>query len=61
MAFHVPGQGSNERSAEKARQGTLTPDEEATINMFERLNNVLGILKSRARQLLKHGSDSSAT
>jgi len=47
--------------AEKARQGRLTPDEEAAVNMFERLNNGLGVLKSRARQLLKHGSDSSAT
>ncbi len=45
--------------AEKARQGTLTEEEEATVDMFEGLNNVLGILKSRARQLLNASSGSS--
>lgn len=47
--------------AEKARQGTLTAEEQATVDMFERLNNVLGILKSRARQLLKAGPNTPAS
>ena len=45
--------------AERSRQGKITPEEQAAIETFERLNNVLGILKSRARQLLK--ADSTAT
>ena len=47
--------------AEQARQGMLTPDEQASIDMFERFNNVLGILKSRARQSLKQSSDTAAS
>ena len=43
--------------AERARHGTLTAEEQATVEMFERLNNVLGMLKSRARQLLKVSPD----
>ena len=46
--------------AEQARQGTLTREEQSAIDMFERFNNVLGILQSRARQLLKHSADASA-
>jgi hypothetical protein len=47
--------------AAKARQGTLTADEQAAVDMYERTNNVLGILKSRARQLLSASSDSSTS
>jgi hypothetical protein len=45
--------------AEKARRGTLSLDEQAAIEMFERVNNVLGILKSRARQLLSTSDPAS--
>jgi hypothetical protein len=44
--------------AEKARQGTLTPQERASVEVFEHLNNLLGIIKSRARQHLKSRSES---
>ena len=47
--------------AEKARQGTLSAEEQAAVDMFERTNNMLGILKSRARQLLSATSESSAS
>ena len=47
--------------AEQAQQGMLTPDEQSAVDMFERFNNILGILQSRARQLLKHSSDTSAS
>jgi hypothetical protein len=47
--------------AEKARQGTLTVQEQAAVDLFERTNNMLGILKSRARQLLNAAPDSSAS
>ncbi len=47
--------------AEKARQGKLTAEETGAIDLFERYNNVLGILKSRARQLLNAHTDTSAS
>ncbi len=43
--------------AEKARQGTLSDDERAAVETYERLNNLLGIIKSRARQFLKNESE----
>ena len=39
--------------AEKARQGTLSTAEQAEIENYERVNNLLGILKSKARLSLK--------
>ena len=39
--------------AEKARQGTLSAAEHAEVENYERVNNLLGILKSKARQSLK--------
>ena len=38
--------------AEKARQGTLAADERQEVENYERVNNLLGILKSKARQSL---------
>jgi hypothetical protein len=46
--------------AEKARQRTLTKQEKAAIDTQERLNNLLGILKSKARQSLKGRPDVSS-
>lgn len=39
--------------AEKARQGTLSTAEQAEIENYERVNNLLSILKSKARRSLK--------
>ena len=39
--------------AEKARQGALSTAEEAEIENYERVNSLLGILKSKARQSLE--------
>lgn len=39
--------------AAKARQGTLTDAERAELDNYERVNNLLGILKSKARRSLK--------
>ena len=42
--------------AAKARAGALTPDEQAQIEAYSRVNSLLGVLKSRARRALKgHG------
>ncbi|MBI3468957.1 MAG: hypothetical protein HY000_38630 [Planctomycetes bacterium] len=38
----------------KARAGTLTPEEDGEMDNFERVGSILSILKSKARQALKH-------
>lgn len=40
----------------KARAGTLTPDEDAEMDNFERAGSILSTLKSKARQVLKRTS-----
>jgi hypothetical protein len=42
----------HELSAE-ARVGTLTPEEDAAMDGFERVGSILSTLKSKARQVLK--------
>lgn len=37
----------------KARAGTLSPEEEFEVQNFERVGDLLSILKSKARQALK--------
>ena len=39
--------------AEKARQGTLTPEEQAETESFERVSSFLGLVKSKARRSLQ--------
>jgi len=43
----------------KARAGTLTPQEDAEMDTFERVGSILSILKSKARQVLKRSSRSA--
>jgi hypothetical protein len=40
----------------KARAGTLTKDEQAEVEAYSRISSLLGILKSKARRVLKHRS-----
>jgi hypothetical protein len=40
----------------KARSGTLTPEEDAVMDNFERAGAILSTLKSKARQVLKRPS-----
>jgi hypothetical protein len=40
----------------KARAGTLTPDENAEMDTYERVGSILSTLKSRARQVLKRSN-----
>jgi hypothetical protein len=40
----------------KAREGTLTPEEQAAINNYERVGHLLNIMQSKARRSLKGGS-----
>jgi hypothetical protein len=37
----------------KARAGTLTPEEDAEMDNFERVGSILSTLKSKARQVLR--------
>lgn len=43
--------------AEKARKGTLSPDEQIEIDRYERVGNFLALLKSKARRSLKNITD----
>lgn len=38
----------------KARAGTLTPDEDRQMDDYERAGAILSVLKSKARQVLRH-------
>jgi hypothetical protein len=40
--------------AAKAREGTLTADEQTEVEAYSRVGSLLGILKSKARRALKH-------
>jgi hypothetical protein len=41
------------RLSAKAREGTLTPAEQAAINNYERVGHRLSLMKSKARRSLK--------
>lgn len=39
----------------RAREGTLSPDEQAEINHYEVVGHILSLMKSKARRSLKRG------
>lgn len=43
----------------KAREGTLTPDERAAIDNYERVGHLLNIMQSKARRSLKDRRDTN--
>ena len=43
----------------RARAGTLTPEDDAEMDNFERVGSILSTLKSKARQVLKRSSRSA--
>jgi hypothetical protein len=43
--------------AEKTRQGSLTPDEQAETEDFERVSSAFGVIKSKASRSLQAQSD----
>lgn len=45
--------------AEKARAGTLSPEEQAEIDCYERVGHFLSLLRSKARVSLQHATASS--
>ena len=49
-----------EELAEKARQGTLTPEEERAISSYERVGHYLSILQSIGRKAKRQAADSDS-
>ena len=47
--------------AARARSGTLTTDEQEEIRSYERVGNLLALMKSKARQRLKKASHSNGS
>jgi hypothetical protein len=39
--------------AERAREGTLSSDEHADLNMYEQVGHVLSLMKSKARRVVE--------
>ncbi len=53
LEFSADDQARMHELAEKAQEGELTPEEQFEIDNFERVGNMLAILKSQSRKLLK--------
>jgi hypothetical protein len=53
LEFPAADQERMHELSQKARDGTLTSDEEFEIDNYERVGTMLAILKSRSRKLLK--------
>ena len=47
--------------AAKAREGSLTPAEQEEIRNYEQVGNLLGLMKSKARQRLKKAAQSNGS
>lgn len=54
LAFSSAEQARYVALAEKAQQGTLTPEESEEIDAFITANGLLMILQAKARRSLKH-------
>lgn len=53
LEFPVEDKERMHELAAKAREGSLDDDEQEEIRNYERVGNLLGLLKSKARQRLK--------
>jgi hypothetical protein len=54
LGFSVADKDRMHTLAAKAREGTLTADEQTEVEAYSRVGSLLGILKSKARRALKH-------
>ena len=59
LSFPETDVGRMRELSAKARSGTLTPDEDAEKDDFERVGSILSTLKSKARQVLKRSGRSA--
>jgi hypothetical protein len=53
LEFSQDDQERMHKLAQKAQEGSLTAEEQFEIDNFERVGNLLAILKSQSRKLLK--------
>jgi hypothetical protein len=53
LAFSQADQDRMRQLSAKAREGTLSPDEQTEINNYERVGHILSLMKSKARRSLK--------
>jgi hypothetical protein len=53
LGFSAADQDRMRQLSAKAQQGTLTADEQAEINNYERVGHILSLMKSKARRSLK--------
>jgi hypothetical protein len=62
LGFSQADQDRMRQLSAKAREGTLTPAEQAEINNYERVGHILSLMKSKARRSLKGrgGADGKA-
>lgn len=60
LTFSDAQRSRMESLAAKAREGGLSDEESVELENYERVNNLLGILKSKARRSLKDPKDSES-
>jgi hypothetical protein len=53
LEFSAEDQERMHELSQKAQEGELTPEEQFEIDNFERVGNLLAIMKSQSRKLLK--------
>ena len=53
LDFTEADKGRMRQLSAKAREGSLSPVEQAEVNSYERVGHFLGILQSKARRALK--------
>ena len=56
LDFSAEDRAEMARLSERARQGTLTPEEKEEIDRYERVGHFLSLMKSKARRALKSSS-----
>jgi hypothetical protein len=54
LGFSPADQDRMRQLSARAREGTLTPDEQTEINNYERVGHILSLMKSKARRSLKN-------
>lgn len=58
FGFSKADQDRMRELAAKAREGTLSPDEQAETNNYERVGHIISLMKSKANRSLKRRSAS---
>jgi len=60
MQFSPEDRARMQALADKAKQGTLSPEEEQEVENYERVGHYLAILQSKARVALKAATDANS-